>query len=219
MIDKNYISFFQNLALNNNKTWFHANKQDYEKHVKIPFLHLLDLLIPEVEKLEPLIASDPKAALFRINRDIRFSKDKSPYNTLMKAGFAPGGKKSELPGYYLGISAESIHVGGGLFNISTAQLKKIRLLIASNTEEFIEIISNKSFTEVFGGLKGEQAKRLDKDFQQTQSITPHIANKQFYVMQEYRLEEYLNADKLLEIIINSFKEVNTLNNYLKRSFE
>ena len=218
MITEKYITFFQGLEKNNHKEWFHGHKKEYENDVKKPFLDLLDALIPELVKLEPTISTNPKDALFRINRDIRFAKDKTPYHTLLKAGFSPGGKKSKLPGFYLGISAEKIHVGGGLFNLKGADLKNVRTLIAENTDDFNTIVNAKSFISTFQYLKGERAKRLDKTFQLILEKTPYIANKQFYAMQELPLIDYLNTDKIFDVVLSSFKAINPLNQFLKQVF-
>lgn len=218
MITQNYITFFKDLEKNNNREWFHQHKEDYEKDVKKPFLAVLENLIPEISNLEPAISPDPKDALFRINKDVRFSKDKTPYHTLLKAGFAPGGKKSCLPGYYLGISAEKIHVGGGLFNVQTADLKTLRNLIAENTDEFIEIVHSDSFVSTFKTLKGEQAKRLDKSFEPLLVKTPYIANKQFYAMRELPLADYLDSGKILSVVTDTFKEIYPLNQFLKNAY-
>ncbi|MDP4679179.1 MAG: DUF2461 domain-containing protein, partial [Cyclobacteriaceae bacterium] len=157
-------------------------------------------------------------ALFRINRDIRFSNDKTPYNTLMKAGFAPGGKKSFLPGYYLGISADKIHVGGGLFNLKAPELKLVRNMIVDDPDEFVDIISSKSFKETFGELMGEQAKRVDVNFQATLKKTPYIANKQFYAMSAIPLKEYFGSEQLPHLVLKYFREIHKLNSYLNRAF-
>lgn len=218
MITLNYIRFFKGLEKNNNKEWFHQNKEAYENDVKKPFLALLESLIPKLSKLEPAISPDPKDALFRINKDIRFSKDKTPYHTLLKAGFSPGGKKSKLPGYYLGISSEKIHIGGGLFNVPAASLKACRTLIAENTDEFIEIVHSDAFVSIFKDLKGEQAKRLDKSFEPLLSKTPYIANKQFYAMCELPLLENLDSNKMVSEITNTFKEIYPLNQFLKKAY-
>ena len=219
MISENYIAFFKKLEKNNEKEWFHEHKSEYESAAKKPFIKLIDSLISELIKLEPSISKNPKDALFKINRDIRFSKDKTPYHTLLKAGFSAGGKKSKLPGFYLGIGAEKIHVGGGLYNIKSSDLYAIRTLITENTDEFIKIVNSKSFVSNFQGLKGEQSKRLDKNFQPILVKTPYIANKQFYAMQELPLTDYLNSDKILSAVENSFKEINPLNQFLKKAFQ
>ncbi|WP_425235193.1 DUF2461 domain-containing protein [Ulvibacterium sp.] len=219
MITPAYTSFFKELQKNNHKEWFHANKKRYEDDVKAPFIGLLEEILPLLAQWDDRILPDPKKAMFRINRDVRFSKDKSPYNLIMKAGFSPNGKKSELPGYYLGIDAENVHVGGGLFMISTPQLKKVRNQIASRTDDLLNIIEHQDFKNAFGQLKGEKAKRLDKSLMATAEQTKHIYNKQFYAFAEFPIEPFFGSDALTNEILSHFEAIKPLNSYLNQSFD
>ncbi|WP_222982711.1 DUF2461 domain-containing protein [Flagellimonas meishanensis] len=214
MINAHYSSFFKELTLNNNTAWFQANKKRYESDVKGPFLDVLEELLPTLRSWDNRIFADPKKALFRINRDIRFSKDKSPYNTIMKAGFSAGGKKSELPGYYLGIDAESVHVGGGLFMMTPPLLKRVRTFIAGDTDTFLSIVESRSFASSFGRLKGEKAKRLDKELMPATERTDLVFNKQFYAMAEFPLEPFYGSERLVGEILDHFEAVKPLNSYL-----
>ncbi|UII77567.1 DUF2461 domain-containing protein [Flagellimonas sp. HMM57] len=217
MINETYSLFFKELAKNNHKEWFHANKKRYENDVKMPFLNLLNAILPTLKQWESKIDEDSKKALFRINRDIRFSKDKSPYHTIMKAGFSPGGKKSELPGFYLGIDAENIHVGGGLFMIGTSELKRVRYKIAENPEALLSIVQQPDFTQNFGKLKGDKAKRLDKELMVAAEKTDLVLNKQFYAMAEFPLAPFYDSESLIEEILNHFKVIRPLNTYLNQT--
>lgn len=218
MITKNFSDFFTKLEKNNSKAWFHAHKMDYELHVKAPFVELVQNIIPIVQEMEPRIGGDAKSALFRINRDIRFSKDKTPYHLLMKAGLSPEGKRSELPGFYLGIGADTIHVGGGLFMVKAPVLKRIRDLIRTETVEFSELVTSTSFVKYFGILQGERSKQLDKSYAEVLDQIPYIANKQFYAMTRLDLLSYLGSDKLEDVIVHHFREIHPLNQFLKRAF-
>ena len=218
MITKAYSTFFKDLAGNNKTDWFHANKKRYENDVKNPFINLLDELLPTLSQWDERIISDAKKALFRINRDVRFSKDKSPYNLIMKAGISPNGKKSELPGYYLGIDAEHVHIGGGLFMVRPPELKKVRQLIADNPNELVELVAKNSFKNTFGQLKGEKAKRIDKEFIATAEKTNFIYNKQFYAFAEFPLSNFYDSDRLLDDILEHFKIIKPLNSYLNKAF-
>lgn len=218
MISKTYTSFFKELKENNNKEWFHANKKRYEYDVKAPFLALLDDILPTLTEWDSRIFHDPKKALFRINRDIRFSKDKSPYHLILKAGFSPNGKKSSLPGYYLGIDADNIHVGGGLFMLPTADLKRVREYIAENTTSFLKIVQDEAFVESFGALSGEKSKRLEKDLLDVAQQTDLIYNKQFYAMAEFPLAPFYNTDALQTEIMDHFQNIQSLNTYLNGVF-
>lgn len=218
MITGKYVEFFKGLEKNNNMEWFHEHKKQYEQNVKAPFLDLLDELLSVLTGWDTSLSMSAKDALFRINKDLRFSKDKTPYHTLLKAGISSGGKKSKLPGYYLGISADKIHVGGGLFNLDTNTLKAVRMLIADKPEEFMAIINDQDFKSTFGGLKGDRSKRLDKALQQVQSEVPQVANKQFYAMCEVPVKNYLDSNGLPDMILQHFGLIRPLNEYLNRAF-
>ncbi len=214
MITSAYSSFFDELSQHNNKEWFHANKKRYEHDIKMPFLNLLDRLIPKLMEWDDRILSDPKKAVFRINKDIRFSKDKSPYHTIMKAGFSPNGKKSIYPGYYLGIDASKVHVGGGLFMLQPANLKIVREKIAKDTDAFLKIVSSKEFKTAFTVLKGEKSKRLDKGLLDAAEKTALVYNKQFYAMAEFPLHDHYSSDNLPQLILDYFEKIRPLNIYL-----
>lgn len=219
MITSSYTAFFKELARNNNKEWFHANKKRYENEVKAPFLDLLDNLLPNLTEWDERILPDAKKAMFRINKDVRFSKDKTPYHNILKAGFSPNGKKSILPGYYLGIDATSIHVGGGLFMLRPPELALVRNHIAKDIVALTKIVEASSFTQNFGRLKGEKSKRLDKSLLPAAEKTNLIYNKQFYAMAEFPLEPFYNSDELGGEILNHFKAIKPLNTYLSQAFD
>lgn len=219
MISKAYSDFFKELAQNNHKEWFHANKKRYENDVKGPFLQLLDTLLPTLTKWNPNISEDPKKAVFRINRDIRFSKDKSPYNTIMKAGFSAGGRKSELPGYYLGIDAENVHAGGGLFMVRPPELKIVRQYIADAPEKLATIVTNNGFKSAFGLLRGEKSKRLDKELRSAAEKTDLIYHKQFYAFAEFPVEPFYESNDLATEILTHFEQMRPLNDYLTTALE
>ncbi|SNY95053.1 DUF2461 domain-containing protein [Flagellimonas pacifica] len=218
LVKKAYSSFFLELAKNNNKEWFHANKKRYENDVKKPFLDLLESLLDTLTEWDPRILSDPKNAMFRINRDVRFAKDKTPYHTILKAGFSPNGKKSILPGYYLGIDATSIHVGGGLFMLRPPELSKVRNHIAKDSYKFIEVLKSSTFIQNFGKLSGEKAKRLDRNLLPVAEKTDLIYNKQFYAMAEFPLEPFYDSEKLNDEVLNHFEAIKPLNTYLNQAF-
>ncbi|WP_339711060.1 DUF2461 domain-containing protein [uncultured Kriegella sp.] len=214
MITSAYTSFFKELSNHNNKEWFYANKKWYEQDVKKPFLNLLNGLIPQLMEWDDRILSDPKKAVFRINKDIRFSKDKSPYHLIMKAGFSPQGKKSIYPGYYLGIDSDKVHVGGGLFMLQPQHLKIVREKIAKDTDAFLKIISSKDFKTAFSALKGEKSKRLDKGLLDSAEKTALMYNKQFYAMAEFPLQDHYSSDNLSQFILGYFEKIRPLNSYL-----
>ena len=218
MITQAYIDFFTGLEKNNNKEWFDAHRSEYEAHVRKPFTELVEATIPGLMEIEPRILPEAKKSLFRINRDIRFSNDKTPYNLMMKSGLSPGGKKSELPGFYLGIGADFVHMGGGLYQLSSESLLKVRTLIASDTEAFLEILKLPDFTQKFGELLGERNKRIDPDFQAVVEKTPYILNKQFYAMAKVPTSEFINGSNQAEHLLEYYRAVQPLHSFLTNAF-
>ncbi len=218
MIDKNYISFFEGLEENNHKEWFDEHRKDYENHVRKPFIKLIVALIPALLEIEHGLHTDAKKTLFRINRDIRFSKDKTPYNTLMKASLSSEGKKSEVPGFYVGIGAENVHVGGGLYQLSKDRLSHVRDLIASNNKEFNSIINDSEFRNCFGEIQGERNKRLDKKYSDLEDELPHIANKQFYAMAKFKTSTFVKDNNQVEALMKYFRAIQPLHAFLNRAF-
>ena len=217
MIPETYCQFFQALEANNNQPWFDKHRNHYKTGVRSPFLKLTAELLRLLKKHIPDISENPGHALFRINRDLRFAKDKSPYHLRMKAAFAPAGKKQTAPAYYLAISADQLVMGGGLVRINSQNLQRIRRHIATNPKVLSEIANAPDFIQYFGVLKGEQSKRLHMEFQDIQAGYPYIANKQFYAMQKISLNPHLCSEALPSFIMRRFEVVSPLVNYLKNA--
>ncbi len=142
---EDYLSFFKELASNNNKDWFDKNRKRYENTVREPFKNFISDLIDEVSKQDPEVQIEPKEAIFRINRDIRFSKDKTPYKLNNSAIISKTGRKDKsYPGLYIELGPEKLGIYGGVYMPDTKQVQKIRQHIIGNSEVFSKIISNKN---------------------------------------------------------------------------
>ena len=177
---KDFLQFFKELAANNHKEWFDLNRKRYEKEVKKPFSNFVGDLISAVAKDDPLVNIEPKDAIFRINRDVRFSKDKSPYKIQVSAVVGPGGKKDKTsPGIYVELTPEHVRVYGGVYITDKDQLNDIRTHILENLKEFDGIIHEKGFVKYFGEIRGEQNKIIPKEFKDAAETQPLLFNKQF----------------------------------------
>lgn len=218
-LSQDYISFFQELEENNAKEWFDDNRKRYESSVKKPFQALVQTLLDRLPDLDPEIHMTSRDAIFRINRDIRFAKDKTPYNIMMKAGFARAGRKSPYAGYYLGISAQQIHVGGGVYMIDSSNLKKIRNHIATNADEMNALATAPSFTSRFTEIQGDRIKRIPKDFKEVVETAPWVANKSFHYMADFPTESYLDDSRLIQLIWDHFEAATPINRFLKEALE
>jgi uncharacterized protein (TIGR02453 family) len=201
MFTQAYLTFFEDLASNNSSAWFNENRKTYEKEVKKPFEAFVKLLLEDIQQITPQIALTPGEAIFRINRDIRFSADKSPYKTEMSAAIAPQGKKGPTcPGIYLRIGADTVMVGSGAYTLEKQPLNDLRYHLAAHAEEFEEIIQNQDFRATFGEVQGDRIKRLPEDLQEAAQTQPLIYNTSLYVTTEIPATAILQPDFREQII-------------------
>jgi len=206
-------AFFKDLASNNNRDWFQANKKRYEKNVKKPFYAFLEDLIAEVKKVQPEIDLLPKNCVARINRDIRFSKDKTPYNLHYSGFVSKGGRKdSKNPGIAFRMSPEGLWIMGGCYALDKDQLLKFRRELARNPKKIDKLIADKSFSSKFDGIKGEVNKRIDKEFTDAAAKVSLIFNKQFYFMAE-RSPKIITSKNLMKEIMDHWHAAKPMNDY------
>ena len=150
MLSKDSLQFLDDLKANNNREWFLENKKRYEvfkKDYHQLVAHILDVMKPLDSSLEML---EVKNCTFRINRDIRFSKDKSPYKDHMGVWLSSDSKGNNRAGYYIHIAREASFIAGGFYCPETEDLKKVRKEIAYFYEDLDEIIADKNFKKVLG---------------------------------------------------------------------
>lgn len=216
-----FIEFFKGLAANNHKDWFDENRKTYEKEVKKPFYQLVADVISEVSKYDDKVAQlQVKNAVFRINRDIRFSKDKTPYNLHVSAAISPEGRKSMDTGLYMHLNLEMCQIGGGCYMPSKESLASIRKYIITNPEEVEIAVNDKDFVTVFGGLQpGEKNKILPKEFKEFGDKHPLLFNKQFFYMADHPGEETILRDDLLPFIMKHYKASQVWNDLLKKAMK
>lgn len=157
------LEFAANLKQNNNRPWFLEHKHEYET-ARGCFEELIGALIEELSKTEPLDGITPKDCIFRLNRDLRFTKDKTPYKPYLSAYIAPGGRKSRLLGYYLHLEPGNVMLAGGLYEPETRQLTAFREAISHDPEPFKSIISENQFIEFFGTIRGDRLKTIPRGF-------------------------------------------------------
>ena len=200
--NSDYLLFFQELAQNNHKEWFDLNRPRYEKNVKVPFRDFTQVAIDTIAKSDPqfkdLLAKD---CVFRINRDIRFSKDKIPYKTMCSAMISPNGKKSKaINGIYFEFTPEHVRFYGGIYSIEKEDLYAVRAGIVANLKEFTALLEDAEFKKVYGQIRGEKNKIIPPEFREAANDQALIYNKQWYFFVEYPAEEILNDDVLNKLI-------------------
>lgn len=217
---QDFVDFYKSLAANNHKDWFDLNRKRYETSVKKPFAAFVQTFIDEVEKndkrYKDLTASE---CIFRINRDIRFSKDKTPYKLYSSAVVSPNGKKSDsVHGIYFELTPEAVRVYGGIYEIDKDRLLTLREGIAGELSAFEKIINDKKFHSVFGEIRGDKNKILPAELKAAAAVQPLLFNKQFYVMTEFPVELITSKD-LLPTLMDCYATITPLEQFFNRFIE
>lgn len=189
------INFFKRLKRNNNRTWFEAHRNEYETCVKSPMQSLITALQPYFSQFAPEYDLNPKRAIFRIYRDVRFSSDKTPYKTHVAAHFVLRGKPKGFvgSGYYLEINPDELYVGGGIYIPESEQLKKIRKKIADDGKTFLSIVEDRHFKKLFAPFDWEKLQRIPKGFEEDHPMAEWLKYKQFFVGVTWPVDKCLKA--------------------------
>lgn len=210
------IKFLNELSNNNNKEWFDANRKTYEACRK-DFIKLVTSVIGELAKFDPeLTAVDAKKCVFRINRDIRFSKDKTPYKSNFGALMGANGKKTEGTGFYIHLSPGQNFAGGGIYMPPSDTLAAIRQEIDYNPDGLKKLLTSKGFKETFVEIKGDKLKTAPKGYPKDHPNIELLRFKSFYVIKEFS-EKELVADGFFEELISTYKKAFEFNKYLKEA--
>ena len=215
---QDFIDFFKELSVNNKKEWFDSNRKRYETSIKKPFAEFVQEMIDRIRADDPTVDISTKDAIFRINRDIRFSNDKTPYKTHMAALVSAKGKKDKgYPGMYLQLSADEIRIYGGVHVVDKNVLHRIRKQIAANLEEFSGLLNAKEFQNKFGEIHGEKNKRIPPEFQAAAEKQPLIFNKGFYYFAKLNRKLLLD-EKLADVLMQYYQVGKPVNEFFQRAF-
>lgn len=208
MIEKSTLKFLQDLKKNNNREWFEINKSRYLE-AKSDMENLTWKLIKGLSEQDTEIANsnlNTKSCMFRIYRDVRFSKDKSPYKVNMGASFNVGGKKVHNAGYYFHLQDKNVFIAGGVWMPESKDLKLIRDRISTNIHEFEKILKNKSFVKFFpDGLdREEQLKKVPRGYNENNPAAEYIKLKSFTIS-HFIPDDLVFKKELIKYILTGFK--------------
>ena len=210
------ITFLKKLKKNNNMEWFHKHKPEYEEYVKLPMQSLIASLKQPMVKVAPEIAVDPKRSMFRIYRDTRFSKDKTPYKTHVAAVFHMKGHWEDSAGYYVHIEPGGVYVGGGIYMPDGKQLKKIRSALVDHHREFLSIVSDSTFVRRFKKLEGDKLQRSPLGFPADHMMVEWLKHKSFYTGVEWDVRECYST-RFVEKIVNVYRDLLPLIGFLNKA--
>jgi uncharacterized protein (TIGR02453 family) len=220
MLQTSTFSFLTDLKANNNREWFAEHKADYEQ-AKTNFEGFIDSLLPQLIVLEEkFVHLKAKETTFRIYRDVRFSKEKTPFKPHFSAYFNKGGKGSELAGYYFHFepAIDSFFVAGGSYMPPSDLLKKIRQEIDYNANRFLQIIENKEFKSKFGELGGERLKTVPKGYSADNPAIEMLKMKGFVATHHFSKEE-VSAPNFDKEIVSTFTGMRPLVDFLNEAME
>lgn len=213
---KQILQFLKKLETNNNRDWFESNRPIYES-AKAEFESFTNELLNGIKKFDKGI--DPsltaKQCMFRINRDVRFSKNKSPYKTNMGAAISPGGKKSTIAGYYLHVEPGKSFLAGGVYMPEPAQLNAIRQEIDYNGEPLVKLLKSAAFKKYYKGLDTDgKLQRPPKGYDENHPLIDLLKNKHFIVSHPINDAQLLDA-KSTGYIIAGMKAMYPFLEYLR----
>ncbi len=211
-------AYLDQLGLNNSRGWFEAHKNEYIDYLKRPFMELVEDLAPTIHEIDPALDTDPKRCIARINRDIRFTTDKSPYRTNLWLAFkrnVPDWK--EEPAFFFEIFPDHYRYGMGFFITPRPVIELIRTAVSGREKTFMDLHRQYLSQELYV-LAGEKYKKI---------ITPDIPvdlmewnqRKEFYFMADHPVDETLMGPELINILSRDFKKLNAWYQYFRNLTE
>jgi uncharacterized protein (TIGR02453 family) len=194
LIPQSSLDFLVQLKENNNKSWFEANKPTYLKelhHIE----NFSDALLQELSKTDVLETPSGKKSVYRIYRDIRFSKDKTPFKTYWGGSYKRA-TAARRGGYYFHLEKRNSFFAAAFWNPGAADLKRIRAEFANNSKPIQTLLQSESFVSTFGTLQGEKLKTAPKGFDIDHPAIDLLRYKQFIIMKRFTDTEVLSPDFL-----------------------
>lgn len=190
--------FFRDLAKNNDREWFTANKERFETEVQTPLLDFVGAMQPRLMKVSKHMVADARksgGSLTRIYRDTRFSKDKSPYNTYMAMRFwHDSGKKESAPRFYIHVDGTRAGIAAGCWHPDSPALGRIREAIVEDSRGWARARNDKKQAAAWEGLSGASLKRAPRGFDPEHPYVKDLKRKDFILYSPLTLEEFTSAD-------------------------
>lgn len=219
MLRPSTLQFLRDLSAHNDKSWFDGHRSAYEA-ARADHTAFLDQVIGQVSGFDQdILGQTAKSCLFRINRDVRFSKNKAPYKTNFGAYLARGGRKSTFAGYYFHLEPGASFIGGGMWMPMPEHLGRVRQEIDYCLEEFRNILENHSFVQHYGGLSDGpdmRLQRIPKGYEAENPAAEYLRFKSYVAMKPIP-DDLITSDKLLRESIDAFKALKPLLDFLNRA--
>ncbi len=210
--------FLKELSKNNNRQWFHEHKEFYHK-AREEFENFVKELIHRISEFDQRIFNvSPQESIFRINRDMRFARDKSPYKINLGAHIAPFGRRSHYAGYYFHLQPGGSFLGGGIYCPEKDTLDAVRTEIYNNPQEFISILENNEFKQTFGELEGRKLKKSPRGFDHSFEYVDLLKYKDYIVSTPIKEEDIL-SNNLLNQAVEIFRILYPFNEFINMAVD
>jgi uncharacterized protein (TIGR02453 family) len=210
------IAFMRELKKHNDREWFTPKLDQYKQLVREPMVELVASLHAAMLRFAPSYVGEPAKCVYRVYRDTRFSKNKTPYKTSTEALFWHNRlDKNSSGGFYVSISPEQVAVGGGLYMAEPAALLAVRQQIAAQTAAFRATFESKTVRRLMGELQGEQTKRVPKGFRADDPAAELLRHKSFILYTKLN-PDIATTPKLLREIVTRFEAITPFVEFLDK---
>ena len=216
MFTNDTLRFLRALKRNNDREWFKARKDEYEQHVRMPMISVIERLAGDFRRFAPEMVASPKTSLYRIYRDTRFSEDKTPLKIQVSASFRWRGlEKGAGAGLYLEIHPQWVWMGGGFWAPPPPQLVRIRGHIAGTWPQIHRVATARAFTRVAGALEGEKLTRVPRGYPADHRAAEYLKFKQFLAGREFP-PEFATTPEFYPALVETYKAMMPLIRFLNQ---
>jgi uncharacterized protein (TIGR02453 family) len=213
------LRFLRALKRNNDREWFRARRDRYERDVRAPMVAVIEQLAADFRRFAPEILATPKASLYRIYRDTRFSDDKSPLKTQISASFRWRDlPKGEAAGLYFEVNPGWVWMGGGFYSPETRHLVRIRQHIANTYPEIQVIERSARFKRTMGTLQGDRLTRVPRGFVKDDPAAEYLKYKHFVAGREFP-PELATTDRFYPTLLSTFRAIMPLVRFLNEGLQ
>lgn len=210
------LTFWRGLAANNSKAWFDEHRKDYEQHLRAPYLRLADALTEQIAEVEPEYEITGKMATYRINRDVRFAKDKSPYK--VDLGITVGRAQrhdATWPVYTCRVGVSGVSIAGGMYMPPTELRDLLRRYVGDHSPELRAAMATPAFAERFGSLIGDAHKRVPPALKDVADTEPLVLNKQWIYWSSDENQKLLLRPDLDQYILDGWEAARPVMDFFK----
>ncbi len=217
-----FFAFFADLEQNNDRDWFAANKPRYQKTVVQPVSRFIAAMAPRLAKISPHFVADPRptgGSMFRIHRDVRFSRDKRPYKEHAACQFRHGiGRNVHAPGFYVHLAPDEVLYGGGIWLPDSGALGRIRDAIADDSGAWKRVIGDRRLVAAFGGIGGDGLIRPPRGYAAEHPHIEDIKRKTFFAMKHSEPRAAASAD-FVDEVAEAFRAAAPLMRFLTKALD